>query len=788
MDTLRKTRRRLMWITGGLLLVGLVLTWQHTRVQTYALALRPDSDQAYLAAGRYGVLLLQLPEKKENRTTGVVELSRFDTPGQARDVAAVHGRVYVADGKGGLRVIGVDGNAMREVGALPPPGWVAGNPANALALLDERYAFVGYGGAGVSVVDITNPQAPYQVARIPLNAGQVFDLAVQDNQLFIAAGEGGLLVYNVADPAKPQAVVQDNQFNSQKIMGVDLLGGNTVILAEATGGVEIATLTPPQPPVPIGSARNIGLVRHVKVAFPSAKENTAWVFAAVDGKKLQILEFAGGKLELLGSPFSLARDARAVVLRPGSELAYVVETGGYLQALNITASRIQEAFRYVVASFWSDGIRMGGKALLLSVGLFILWMGFFAQFVLPVRFFRERRKAWGYLLLYWLGWHGPAIFVEDGVKRESEAESLRDGPGVMLLDTASAAVLKTPGTFTRSVGPGVVFLKKGERSVGEVDLHRQTQFLGPKGDADVFAPQRPDEMDDEYQARLELRKETVGQTRDGISVVPNIIAVFQLYTEPEDLQRWPTRFGYRPESVWKAIVGEGINLDVGVEEKPRKRRMAWNWLPAYLAVDVWREYVRKFTLEELFQPKFPSLKDPARLLTGMEIIAQQVAMRFRDKEVPALDGFGRYEYTANGSPRMVPSREYEIIHSRGLRVYTIVITNLRLPREVEEQLLAGWQSTLETQIGNLDGASERVRIREADTVRMNALVEYALWSSRSLYRRLQDASRSQPDEQEALELMLDDLRQHVIGELNLRRRMTTEPEDLQDLLDWLRMK
>jgi hypothetical protein len=53
---------------------------------------------------------------------------------------------------------------------------------------------------------------------------------------------------------------------------------------------------------------------------------------------------------------------------------------------------------------------------------------------------------------------------------------------------------------------------------------------------------------------------------------------------------------------------------------------------------------------------------------------------------------------------------------------------------------------------------------------------------------LQDTPKPQPDEQETLEIMLEDLRQHITNELNLRRRMTTEWDDWQDLLDWVRMK
>ena len=40
--------------------------------------------------------------------------------------------------------------------------------------------------------------------------------------------------------------------------------------------------------------------------------------------------------------------------------------------------------------------------------LLILWMAFFAQFVLPVRTFRDRQKIFDRLITYLFGGHGPA--------------------------------------------------------------------------------------------------------------------------------------------------------------------------------------------------------------------------------------------------------------------------------------------------------------------------------------------------------------------------------------------
>jgi hypothetical protein len=54
------------------------------------------------------------------------------------------------------------------------------------------------------------------------------------------------------------------------------------------------------------------------------------------------------------------------------------------------------------------------------------------------------------------------------------------------------------------------------------------------------------------------------------------------------------------DAIRRAILAEGINPNE-VADSPR-RRVHWNELPGALAVDVWREYAAKFTLDQLFQP------------------------------------------------------------------------------------------------------------------------------------------------------------------------------------------
>ena len=166
-----------------------------------------------------------------------------------------------------------------------------------------------------------------------------------------------------------------------------------------------------------------------------------------------------------------------------------------------------------------------GKPLLLSLELFILtliilvvvWVAFFSQFVLPLHKTSDRVQAFRRLIRYMLGVGGPATFIENGEERKHAGETDRKSSGVMILDTASGAVLSNGVSFTRRVGPGLVFTAANEHLAGSVDLHRQIlpiPPLGPEGIEDPFPLKKPDEDPDDYQNRQIRRLETSGLTRD----------------------------------------------------------------------------------------------------------------------------------------------------------------------------------------------------------------------------------------------------------------------------------
>ena len=286
--------------------------------------------------------------------------------------------------------------------------------------------------------------------------------------------------------------------------------------------------------------------------------------------------------------------------------------------------------------------------------LLILWMAFFAQFVLPVRTTQDRQKVFNRLLTNLFGGHGPAMFIRNGEVIKRAGEENKKGPGVIWLDSASAAVTRTAVKIKQTLGPGVHFIDSGEFIAGTpLDLHIQTQTIGPKETDIHFTEEEDDnEFEEGYEHTQDRRKMVSALTRDGIEVIPTISIQFRVDTGFPKEDEPGSRFGYRTgisrkakeneekdkAAIRKAILGEGVNPNI-LSDMTR-RRFAWNELPATLAVDVWREYASKFTLDDLFnsnQTLPPSLApapqptdeeiDP--LSQPIQVTADQTAMQTR---------------------------------------------------------------------------------------------------------------------------------------------------------------
>ncbi|HEY9198048.1 MAG TPA: IPT/TIG domain-containing protein, partial [Gammaproteobacteria bacterium] len=155
-----------------------------------------------------------------------LDVTRIDTAvGQPSRYAVVAGQYDIGQNRlldaldrdsGGLYLIEQNAEqGMTVLGSVAVPASrvvVAGN-----------YAYLASGEAGLVIVDIADPRQPRIVARVA-DAGAVFDVAVNGNTAYLAVGAAGILSVDVTDPTRPVTTPGIEAFPGNQIDVV--LGGD----------------------------------------------------------------------------------------------------------------------------------------------------------------------------------------------------------------------------------------------------------------------------------------------------------------------------------------------------------------------------------------------------------------------------------------------------------------------------------------------------------------------------------------------------------------------------------
>jgi len=360
--------------------------------------------------------------------------------------------------------------------------------------------------------------------------------------------------------------------------------------------------------------------------------------------------------------------------------------------------------------------------LLLALASLLVMTALTAQFVLPVQRWDQRLLAVGRLLGFLVGIRGPVLFVESGDAVKSERELERKGPGVLLVDYASAAVLRTETEFSPPVGPGLTFTAGGEILAKSLDLRRQNRVArgGPPAGAD---------------AEGEATSQTLALTQDGIPVTADLSITFMLHPGHESSPREGRfahlpPFEYDPQSVQRAVFGHAYD---GRQDVP------WTDLPMRLAIDLWREQIKNHRLEELFSS---TPRDPSPLRIMREAILERLTSPWAS--FPA----------EGGSTRVEPSREHELLSSRGIRVLDFGLSAIHIPEEIQDERAQRWcerwGAEVQEALGQLEEMEKEARRRGEQEARQRLLVEL----TKNL--RMLLAEGVKPDHRAALLSILED--------------------------------
>lgn len=427
------------------------------------------------------------------------------------------------------------------------------------------------------------------------------------------------------------------------------------------------------------------------------------------------------------------------------------ETGSFLQTPSGVIVITSVVWHIIL---WAAGINFNYivSLILLGVDIFVGYylldqlIFFFSQFILPIQNQKHRREIYKRVKNFETGKRGPALFIKNGRVITHEGEMDKRGPGLIVLDTASAAVLRTDTEIKDTIGPGVKFTFGNEYIAGSVDLRSQWQYVGPN----IFSDQQ-----------------TLGKTRDGAEVSATISIKFSI-KRPK--HKTPTesgvtsQYGYDEESVRNAILSEIIEID-----DEEKSPMLWNEFPVYLVVNIWREYAQKFKINEMFAANESGE-------SGLQFIERMINKRVRQGNMEALDDMG------NPTILKADSREFKELQERGLEIDEVRIHNVHFDAATEEQILSQWNPDWLKNIQREEKVLNETEALIGTVAREEASKRFARLASRSFDTSL---AAGKPNPFKTLQLLIKPLKEFILEQSSAGKDMENRLRKLDEIWKWL---
>jgi hypothetical protein len=202
-----------------------------------------SGNYVFVAAGKGSLRILDVSDPTQ--PTEVASLIEYS---YAQGLALDGTTLYVVETSFGLRVVDVsDPLHPRKIGETKIPGAVMSVDING------PYAFLAGSTTenGLVVVDISNPSQPVQTGsiEIPESEGSiVYAVKVIDNYAYVAIGSPGLVVVDISNPDQP---VKAGEFFATWADGL-VIEGNTLYLADALDGLYALDISDPKNPTQKG--------------------------------------------------------------------------------------------------------------------------------------------------------------------------------------------------------------------------------------------------------------------------------------------------------------------------------------------------------------------------------------------------------------------------------------------------------------------------------------------------------------------------------------------------------
>jgi len=205
--------------------------------------------------------------------------------------------------------------------------WDSNGYAEGVAV-SGNIALVADGAKGVRVIDISNSNAPREVASV-FSFEYAFDVAIMDNVACVAAGESGLLILDIQDPANP---IELSRHDTNGYAYEVEIYGKRAYVADAWEGIAVVDISNPAQPVQTGRVETSGWSLGLAVTSDT-------LISANGGMGSDIFELTNPDQPMLKSTYlkeNSEGDAGAKSVSIVGDTAYIADTINGLRLVDIT--------------------------------------------------------------------------------------------------------------------------------------------------------------------------------------------------------------------------------------------------------------------------------------------------------------------------------------------------------------------------------------------------------------------------------------------------------------------
>jgi hypothetical protein len=235
---------------------------------------------AYLANESAGVRIISI-----SSPTVPKELGLYDTPGLASTVEVSGDYILVGDTKEGLLVLSEASSTdekivLKKISSLKSTGETKG------LAVGDNYIYLANGNGGLRVVDFEDPENPNEVGSEE-KITNALSVAVLEDYAYVADGQGGLRVVNIIDPAKPALVGGlDTPGEAHNVAVTKVDNRILVYVADGVSGLRVIDATDPRNPIEVGHNEQPDFVTDVilvdNLVYVGDKSNGLWVMDITD--------------------------------------------------------------------------------------------------------------------------------------------------------------------------------------------------------------------------------------------------------------------------------------------------------------------------------------------------------------------------------------------------------------------------------------------------------------------------------------------------------------------------